>query len=108
LCAFDLVLKFVGVHLGPVGRGEERAHLVGRPVERRRLAGCGAVEEVHEGPAEILGIGFRRCRRTAQEIRPDRVERLDHGLAFGKVGARYGSWTDREAGEIEAGELVGE
>jgi hypothetical protein len=50
----------------------------------------------------------RRCRRTAQEIRPDRVERLDHGLAFGKVGARYGSWTDREAGEIEAGELVGE
>ena len=97
------------MHLGPVGRGEERAHLVGRPVERRRLAGSGAVEEVHEGPAEILGVGFQRgAGEQRKEVRPDRVERLDHGVAFGKVGARYGSWTDREAGEIEAGELVGE
>src|SRR3546814_3107712 len=54
----DLGFKFMGVDLGSIGGSNQRADLVGRPVDGSRFAFRRAVKDVDEGPAKILGVGF--------------------------------------------------
>ena len=66
------------------------------------------MKDVDEGPAKILGIGFKSGPgHHGKKIGPDRFEGLDNRLPDREIACRYGSRTDGEAGEIEPGELVG-
>jgi hypothetical protein len=66
------------------------------------------VEQIDEGPTEILGIDFKRSsREQSEQIGPDAFERLNDGFADWKIGTGDGGWTDRKTCEIETCELVG-
>ncbi len=99
----------MGVDLGSIGRSNQRADLVGRPVKGSRFAFRRAVKDVDESPTEILGIGFKSGPgHHGEEIGPDRFEGLDDRLPDWEIACRYGSRSNREAGKIEPGELIGE
>ena len=85
----DLGLEFMGVDLGAIGRRNQRADLVGRPVKGRRFAFGGAVEDVDEGPAKIFGIGFERgAGDHGEKIGPDRFEGLDNRFPDREIAGR--------------------
>ena len=65
------------------------------------------MEEIDEGPTEILGIDFERgAREQREQIGPDAFERLNDGFVDWKICAGDGGWTDRKSCEIETCELV--
>ena len=87
--------------------GDECTDLVGGAIKGRRLALRGTVEQIDEGPTEILGIDFESCaREQCEQIGPDAFERLNDGFANREICAGDGGWTDRKSCEIETCELV--
>ena len=77
----------MGVNLGTIGGCNERPDLVRGAVERSRLSVGGTMEEIDEGPAQVLGVRLKRGPGDqCEEIGPDRFERLDNGIAHRKIG----------------------
>ena len=67
------------------------------------------MKDVDESPTEILGIGFKSGPgHHGKKIGPDRFEGVDDRLPDREIACRYGSGSNRETGEIEPGELIGE
>ena len=75
------LLQVGGADFRAVLVGEQETDLVGQPVDQPVLLGCGAVEEVHQAPAQIFDVAFQRgVAHRREEITPDGGYGLLQGL----------------------------